>query len=569
MASLGFKASGAAQVAVENNVSHMVADQVASKIAAKDATLWGAEAEHEASIRLGWVDLFEASRALVPLIKQAREELNAKGVNRIVLAGMGGSSLAPEVITKTAGVALHVLDSTDPEMVSSVLNEDLEKTALVVSSKSGSTVETDSQRRVFEKHFQDAGINPAERIIVVTDPGSPLEASAREAGYRVFVADPTVGGRYSALTAFGLVPSGLAGVNIEALLNEAEQASRFFQEDSEDNIALNLGAALGGTRPLRDKLIFVDEGSGIVDFAAWAEQLIAESTGKEGTGLLPVVVKAGDPEALSPQDDFLEIRLVAQVGSDSETTDSAATTSNSTDDDVTLVSGDDDAIAGIEVSGGLGAQLVLWEYATVIASYLLDINPFDQPDVESAKIATRGLLDSRPAPEAPLFTDGGIEVRATKGLLNDSINTVDQALTALLGELSVSGYLAVQAYVDRLHMTELEEIRPVLALTSKRPVTFGWGPRFLHSTGQFHKGGPAVGVFLQITADSTNDLDIPGIPFTFGELINAQATGDASVLAELGQPVLRLHLKDRSAAVSQLIAAIAAAQPAKAGQASS
>lgn len=548
MASLGFKASGAAQVAVENNVSHMVADQVASKIAAKDATLWGPEAESEASIRLGWVDLFEASHALVPLIAQTRDELAALGVDRIVLAGMGGSSLAPEVITKTAGVTLHVLDSTDPDMVSSVLSQDLEKTALVVSSKSGSTVETDSQRRVFEKSFKDAGIDPAERIIVVTDPGSPLEASAREAGYRVFVADPTVGGRYSALTAFGLVPSGLAGVDLDTLLNEAEQASSHFGEDSESNVALQLGAALGGTRPLRDKLIFDDEGSGIVGFADWAEQLIAESTGKEGTGLLPVVVNATDPESLQPQADFLEIRLVANVD-DHEAANEAS--------------------AAVEVSGSLGAQLVLWEYATVIAGYLLDINPFDQPDVESAKIATRGLLDAQPAPEQPLFTDGGIEVRATEGLLPEGAATVTDSVNALLGELSMSGYLAVQAYADRLHMTDLEKIRPELARISRRPVTFGWGPRFLHSTGQFHKGGPAVGVFLQITADSDADMEIPGLPFTFSTLINAQATGDASVLAELGQPVLRLHLKDRTGAVAQLIAAISAAQAARGEQASS
>ncbi|APF40184.1 glucose-6-phosphate isomerase [Neomicrococcus aestuarii] len=545
MASLGFKASGAAQVAVENNVPHLVADQVASKIAAKDATLWGAEAESEASIRLGWVDLFEASRALVPLIEQTRAELASRGVDRIVLAGMGGSSLAPEVITKTAGVELHVLDSTDPGMVASVLEAGVERTALVVSSKSGSTVETDSQRRIFEKYYADAGINPAERIIVVTDPGSPLESSAREAGYRVFVADPTVGGRYSALTAFGLVPSGLAGVDIDSLLNDAEAASKQFAADSEDNLALQLGAALGGTRPLRDKLIFEDQGSGIVGFADWAEQLIAESTGKEGTGLLPVVVQAGDPEVTTPQDDFLEIKLVPAITA----TEYTATT--------------------VEVSGNLGAQMVLWEYATVIASYLLDINPFDQPDVESAKIATRGLLESRPAVEAPLFTDGSIEVRATAGLLPAGASSVEDAISALLGELSVSGYLAVQAYTDRLNLPALADLRSVLAGISGRPVTFGWGPRFLHSTGQFHKGGPAVGVFLQITASSDTDLEIPGLPFTLGQLINAQATGDASVLAELGQPVLRLHLTDRTAAVSQLASAVAAVQPTQAAQASS
>ncbi|HXF03220.1 MAG TPA: glucose-6-phosphate isomerase, partial [Arthrobacter sp.] len=312
MSSLAFQASGAALAAVRRHIDTLVEDRVASRIAAQDNTVWGPEAEAEASIRLGWVDAAALSRPLVADILELRRELAAEGVSRFVLAGMGGSSLAPEVIANTAGVELTVLDSTDPQQVAAALAERLEDTAIIVASKSGSTLETDSQRRVFEQAFTDAGLNAASRIIVVTDPGSPLDQASRDAGYRaVFNADPDVGGRYSALTAFGLVPSGLAGVDIERLLDDAEEAAEVLSEDSADNMALALGAALAGTEPLRNKVAIVDEGSGIVGFGDWAEQLIAESTGKLGTGLLPVVANSGDPETVSKAADVLVVRLVS------------------------------------------------------------------------------------------------------------------------------------------------------------------------------------------------------------------------------------------------------------------
>jgi glucose-6-phosphate isomerase len=528
MSSLSFEASGAAGEAIELQVGKLAADQVASRIMAKDHTLWGPDAEAESAIRLGWVEAAEVSRPLVPQILELRDALAAEGVTRIVLAGMGGSSLAPEVITKTAGVELTVLDSTDPEQVRSALADRLQESALVVSSKSGSTLETDSQRRIFEQAFSDAGIDAASRIIVVTDPGSPLDAAAREAGYRaVFNADPNVGGRYSALTAFGLVPSGLAGVDIEQLLEDAAEAAELLAEDADDNIGLQLGAALGGTRPLRDKIVIVDEGSGIIGFADWAEQLIAESTGKLGTGVLPVVAGAGAPELTSGARDVLAVRLVAA------------------DAEVELAENQ------VAIGGSLGSQLLVWEFATAVAGRLLGINPFDQPDVEAAKAAARGLLDARPEQAPADFTDGAVEVRATSGLL-DGAGSLGDALRALFGQLSDNGYVSVQAYFDRIAYAELEEVRAPLAALTGRPVTFGWGPRFLHSTGQFHKGGPAVGVYLQITAAASEDLQIPDRPFSFGELISAQAAGDAQVLSDHGRPVLRLHLTDRAAGVAQL-----------------
>ncbi|MBG0739641.1 glucose-6-phosphate isomerase [Paeniglutamicibacter antarcticus] len=532
MASLGFEATGAAQQAVEKHIGTLVAERVASRVFAKDPTLWGPDAESESAVRLGWVDAPAVSAPLVEQILALKAELHAEGVTHIVLAGMGGSSLAPEVITKTAGVELTVLDSTDPEQVRAALSERLSETAIVVSSKSGSTLETDSQRRIFEQELGKAGVDAKSRIIIVTDPGSPLEADARKAGYRrVFTADPDVGGRYSALTAFGLVPSGLAGVDIAALLDDAEEAGEVLRDDADDNIGLALGAVLGGTDPLRNKIVIVDEGSGINGFADWAEQLIAESTGKLGTGLLPVVADRESPEVTSAAPDVLVVRLIAP------------------DADVSLA---DNQIA---VSGDLGTLMMLWEFAVAVAGRLLGINPFDQPDVEAAKKAARGLLDSTPAAAPADFVDGAIEVRGAPWL--GEARSVEEALAALFGQLGSDGYLSVQAYLDRVTFAQLPQVRDELSATVGRPVTFGWGPRFLHSTGQFHKGGPAIGVFLQLTAETKEDLAIPDRPFTFGELIAAQAAGDAQVLAEHGRPVLRLHFTDRAAGVEQFTSVVA------------
>ena len=546
--------SGPAEDAVRTHVSALVAEQVASRLFAQDPALWGADAEEEASKRLSWVGLAESSRPLVARVGQLREQALADGLTRVVLCGMGGSSLAPEVITATAGVDLVVLDGTDPEQVARAITTDLEATVVVVSSKSGSTLETDSQRRAFAGAFEAAGIDAASRFVVVTDPGSALGDLAREGGYRAVVeADPGVGGRYSALTAFGLVPSGLAGVDVGALLDQAAAAAAVLDADTEENPALVLGAALGGTAG-RTKVAIVDgagsPGSGLPGFGDWAEQLIAESTGKQGTGILPVVVADGDPEVTDTPVDVLLAHLVADAG--------AAPLSG--------------GAAQVAVSGPLGAQMLLWEAAVAVAGRLLGINPFDQPDVESAKVAARQMLDGDSSSggagsDEPDLVDGGIEVRATAGLL-DGVQDAPGALAALLGRLAEpeegdpaeggqatdGGYLAVMAYLDREPHAPLAASRAALARSTGRPTTFGWAPRFLHSTGQYHKGGHPTGVFLQITAEAGQDVEIPGRDFGFAQLIAAQAAGDASVLADHDRPVLRLHLRDRDAALDQLTA---------------
>jgi glucose-6-phosphate isomerase len=524
--------SGAAAEAVSRVVPQLVSDLVASRITGQDASLWGQAAEEEAAKRLGWTEAVVVSEGLVDDILALRDELRDDGVDHVVLAGMGGSSLAPEVITRTAGVPLTVLDSTHPDQVAAALADRLETSVLVVSSKSGSTVETDSQKRVYERAFRDAGIDPISRIVIVTDPGSPLDVSARADGYRVFNADPDVGGRYSALTAFGLVPSGLAGVDIAGLLDEASSVSGRLAVDRADNPALVLGAAIAGTRPLKDKLAIVADGTYIVGFADWAEQLIAESTGKNGTGLLPVVLAVDSPELTLNLPDLQVVRLVESARETHEV-----------------------AEGEIEISGTLGAQLLVWEYATAVAGRLLNINPFDQPDVESAKTATRGLLDDRPEPEPAAFEVDGVEVRGSASVVSGA-TTLAQVIDNLTAQVGADGYLAIQAYLDRTHDQRLSGLRDAFAGRLGRPVTFGWGPRFLHSTGQFHKGGPRSGAFLQLRGRPDGDLEIPERPFTFGQLIQAQAAGDASVLEDLGRPVLSLTLTDPSAGADAIRAAL-------------
>jgi glucose-6-phosphate isomerase len=513
-------------------VEKLVSDGVASGIANRDSTLWGSAAEDEAGQRLAWVGLAQESRDLVAEIIGLRDVLADRGAFHVVLCGMGGSSLAPEVICATHGVELTVVDSSDPDYVRRALSDRLEHSIVVISSKSGGTVETDSQKRAFEQAFRDADLEPAAHIIVVTDPGSPLDQASSEAGYRVFHANPDVGGRYSALTAFGLVPSGLAGADIEKLLDEAAAIQPVLESDSPDNPGLRLGALLGVANLQGvDKAVLGDNGSGIPGFGDWAEQLVAESTGKDGKGVLPVVVPSLDAPNFSPSTrDEVLVTIGAGVHMDA-----------------LPASG-----WGVAVDAPLGAQMLLWEYATVVASRIIGVNPFDQPDVECAKQAARDMLEGGGDTPAPAFTDGSVEVYATEGLLGDE-STVADAVATLLGRLDEErGYLAVMAYLDRAQHADLAQVREGLAARTGRPTTFGWGPRFLHSTGQYHKGGPPVGVFLQVTADPIEDLEVPGRPFTFGGFISAQAIGDAKVLAGHDRPVLRLHLTDQKAGLQVL-----------------
>lgn len=536
---LGYRDEAALAAAVDQ----LVADRVASRMTAQDPTLWGPDAQQEASIRLSWVTLAEASRPLVQRIEALRAELAAEGVDHVVLAGMGGSSLAPEVIAATAGVPLVTLDTTDAEQVRAALTEKLDRTILVVSSKSGTTVETDSHRRIYEQVFTDAGIDAASRIVVVTDPGSPLAAAAAEAGYRaVFEADPHVGGRYSALTAFGLVPSGLAGADVAALLDEAAAVSPALAADSAENPALRLGALLGLAHEAgSEKVVIADHHGGIAGFGDWAEQLIAESTGKLGKGLLPVVVESTEAPGF------------ADAGNDA-----VLVTIGGVDEAHHPASG-----FGAAVTGPLGAQLLLWEYAIPVAGRIIGIDPFDQPDVESAKAAARALLDA-PAgnDDRAAATFGNVTVRGPQAVI-DGAGDLAEVLGRFLALAPERGYVSVQAYLDRL-ADDAARLRPAIARRTGLQTTFGWGPRFLHSTGQYHKGGHQNGIFLQITGDGPMDIAVPGRPYTLATLQRAQAGGDGAVLADHGRPVLSVHLADRAVGLERLASALAG-QPAPHG----
>ncbi len=519
-------------------VRKLVEEDVPQALSNGDPTLWGPEAEAEARLRLGWLNLPITSRELLPEIAKLVERARAENLEHVVLAGMGGSSLAPEVICATSDVPLTVLDTTDPGQVRRALADRLAQTIVVVSSKSGTTVETDSHRRIYERAFRDVGIDPADRIVVVTDPGSPLEQIAIESGYTVILADPTVGGRYSALTAFGLVPSALAGADIARLLDQAAEVRPRLGEN-DDNPGLELGAALGAAGAGRDKLVLDDSLSQINGLPDWIEQLVAESTGKQGKGILPVV--GADPTDA-------EDEIVAGI----------------------------DTEAAIQVDGPLGAQLLVWEYATAIAGRLLGINPFDQPNVAESKENTARIL--REAGDGPLPTgtptlvDGPVEVY---GDLPEHVKDLSGVLTALLEEIPDRGYLAILSFLDREAAFDVPvppdasfeaitdiwaahdpaSLQVLLSIRTDRPVTFGWGPRYLHSTGQYHKGGPQNGVFLQITGAVENDLEVPGKPYTLGRLELAQALGDLDALSKRGRRTVRLHLTDREAGVRHLLSA--------------
>lgn len=540
----GAIASTADDGSVEALVERLVSGRIASRIASHDAAIWGAEAEAEARIRLGWTDASARAADLLRGISELGRDFASRGIDRIVLCGMGGSSLAPEVIARHDGVALVVLDSTHPDQVRRALSGGLARTAVVVSSKSGSTIETRSHRATFARAFRSEGIDPADRIVVVTDPGSPLEASARDSGQRVFLADPNVGGRYSALTAFGLVPAGLAGADVAQIVADAESVRAALSADTTDNPALQLAAAIAAGLPDRFALAIAEAEDARWGLGDWIEQLVAESTGKSGRGVLPVVL---DPAAPELGEGLPTTALGVTVGAVDHGERPA------------------EPRLDLSVTGPLGAQMLTWEVATAALGFLMGIDPFDQPDVESAKVAARAALDDAhgtiPAIAALGDASGtsglGIEVLAAPG--GAAPATVDELVEALRTAVGSDGYLAIQAYLDREGdaADALHALRAAAAERLLAPVTFGWGPRFLHSTGQLHKGGPAVGVFLQILDAADPELPIAESDAGFGELIAAQARGDRDVLAERGRPVFALRCADPAAAARTIAAAFA------------
>lgn len=489
----------------EARVQDLISDRFASRLAAKDATLWGEAAAEEAAVRLGWLDVFEAADQLVKEATQLREDFASRGVTRVVLAGMGGSSLAPEVMTRTLDVPLTVLDSTHPDYVTRALGQDPASTVLVVSSKSGSTLETVSARDAFVAALAQRELPLNEHMVVVTDPGSGLEAWATERNVSVVQADPNVGGRFSALTAFGIVPTVLAGADLTPVIEDAKRALPLLLKDVPENPALTLAVALAEGSPARFAWYLSDPNRSLPSLGDWIEQLVAESTGKDGKGVLPIAIPNDAPECSA--------KLPAQAGHivlHEATTNEAAT--------ATVDAGS----ASLAVSAPLGAQFVLWQVTTAALGKLLGVDPFNQPDVESAKVAARALM---------------AEGNSTSA---ERPNPGENALAAFASQIDADGYLAIQAFVDPgselAH--RLQKLRGILYGQFQVPVSLGFGPRFLHSTGQFHKGGIPSGAFLQILDTPAVDVEVPDSPLTFAQVISAQAAGDATVLKEHGRPVL-------------------------------
>lgn len=487
-------------------------NSIAKSLAQKDSTLWGEAAKPEAAVRLNWLDLPKSSRELLPELDALSAWARAKNLTHFILCGMGGSSLAPEVMAKTYKKNLTILDTTDPGQIQAGIPTTLVNTLVIVGSKSGSTIETASQKAFFEKLFQDANLDPKEHFVIVTDPGSPLDKSSRAAGFKVINADPKVGGRFSALSAFGLVPAALIGIDVSVLLDDADHASLSFAESNSP--AIKLATLL--FEQCEQNFSLTDEGSNVSGLGDWIEQLVAESTGKDQRGRLPIVIESANAQVSGPA----------------------------------LKIGFEDGIAELNVVATLGEHFILWEWVTALLCRALKVDPFNQPNVTEAKERTGELLsqwvDSGVPKSAANFSTENLEF-----YFDGNATNFAEALNSLI--TPASKYLAVMAYLNRFEDSAISAIRSLLATKTQIGTTFGWGPRFLHSTGQFHKGGAQNGVFIQVTGESTLDLDIPNSGFTFQTLLMAQALGDAAAIESRSFPLMRVHLKQREAGIAELL----------------
>ncbi len=534
---------GALDGAVSTRLEQLERTAVARRIAEKDAGLWKSNGSTQTEIRerLGWLQVADRMEERVPELEALRKELVGEGFTDLVLMGMGGSSLAPEVFRQTFGAPraaldVHVLDTTDPAAISALENAiDLRKTVFIVASKSGTTLETLSHYRHF---WQQAG-QKGGQFIAITDPGTALADEASRRGFRrTFLNPPDIGGRYSALSYFGLVPAALGGVDVSGVLDRAATMVQACSPSvpAGENPGAWLGAVFAEAAKVgRDKITIVAPPA-IQSFGVWAEQLIAESTGKEGKGLVPVADEAlGTPQVYG--DDRLFVRL-ALPGDDEPS--ALAALGQAGHPVVTLKLSDPLAI---------GAEFFRWEYAIAVAGAILGLNVFDQPNVQEAKDLTRKVLSEGNPPTV----GEGIRWAGQSGA------TLEAAIQSLLGQARAGDYVALLAFIapSPEHDRALNSIRLAIRDSHRVATTVGYGPRYLHSTGQLHKGGPNTGVFLQLVGDDPHDVPIPGEKFSFGVLKQAQALGDFQALRNHGRRVLRLQLAD----VAQGLAKIA--QPAR------
>jgi transaldolase / glucose-6-phosphate isomerase len=512
------------QPAIDRRLERAAREEVARRAFDHDDTLWGEAGQAEVSNRLGWLDIHDRLLAEVDDLEAFAQKAHDDGLTEAVVLGMGGSSLAPEVFRRSFGtrgdrLIVHVLDSTDAGAVRDVEAEiDVAKALFVVSSKSGGTVETLS---AFHHFWERTGGNGAQ-FVAVTDPGTSLEALASERGFRrAFINDPNIGGRYSALSFFGLVPAALLGADLRGVLEGAAQLEESLRTaDAASNPGLWLGSVIGELAIAgRDKLTFVVDPP-IESYGLWVEQLIAESTGKHGTGVLPVADEpVGAPEAYGNDRVFVHLHDAESAPTHPAVRDNDAALARLTEAGQPVIT--------IPAHGAadLGRIMYLFEFATAVAGWVLGINPFDQPNVQAAKDKTKEVLGMASAPQ---------------------IAEADAAALAKLIDAGPSSYLAIQGYVapSPEFDGEVEALREQLRDRTTMATTFGYGPRYLHSTGQLHKGGKPDGRFLQLVHEADEDVTIPGgDPSSFETLKRAQADGDLLILREHGLPAERIVLR--------------------------
>jgi transaldolase / glucose-6-phosphate isomerase len=525
--------------AIAERVRKAQEEDVAQRIWRKDESLWGGPGVPEIGNRLGWLTIAESMLEEVEDLRLFTEACKRDGLTDVGLLGMGGSSLAPEVFRRSVGeieggLRLHVLDSTDPGAVLALERAvDLEKTLFLVSTKSGGTIETLSLFKYFFARVRERlGDDAGSRFAAITDPGSSLVDLAKEHGFRrTFLNDPDIGGRYSALSFFGLVPAALAGIDVEAMLERseiAEQACANYDHSS-NNSGLWLGLTMGELALRgRDKLTFAVDPP-IDSFGLWAEQLVAESTGKEGKGILPVA-----DEPIRPAEVYGDDRVFSHLRNAEGDGEGLA-------EPMAGLAKSGHAVVTLQAHGpeDLGRIFFFAEFATAVAGWVLGINPFDQPNVQEAKDNTNAVLESY----------------AAEGRLPDAPDADDAAVAALIEGAAPPKYVAIMGWVQPSESFDraIAGLRTAVRDRTKATTTFGYGPRFLHSTGQFHKGGPPDGIFLQLLHDGEEDVEIPDAGYTFGTLKNAQAIGDFQTLRSHGLPVERVRLEgDPAEAVEQL-----------------
>jgi glucose-6-phosphate isomerase len=548
-----FALTASAQSAVAASLADWQAGNKVQRVWSRDASVWTSADEDR---WLGWLAITDDQIAQLESLQKAAAEIKAEGFAHVLLLGMGGSSLCPEVLRLTFGripgyPELHILDSTDPAQIRSIEKRlDFARTLFIVSSKSGGTLEPNIFKQYFYERVKTllGAAEAGRRFIAVTDPGSNMQRVAERDGFRkIFFGVPEIGGRYSALSAFGMVPAAIMGLDVARFLRATKEMVDACGPDvpAAENPGVVLGTVLGVlANGARDKATIVAS-PGIGDLGAWLEQLLAESTGKIGKGLIPV-----DGEPLGAPADYGTDRIFAYLR-----LESAPDAAQDAAVDALERAGHPVVRIAVEEPYRLGAEFFRWEMATAVAGALIGINPFNQPDVEASKVATRRLTEEYERAgtlpqEQPFFQADGISLfanapnAAALESAAGSDRSLDAYIAAHLRRLAAGDYFALLAYIEmkEAHAESLQRMRRVVRDARHAATCVGFGPRFLHSTGQAYKGGPNSGVFLQITCDDAADLQVPGQKYTFGIVKAAQARGDFEVLAERGRRALRVHL---------------------------